>query len=285
LSGSVGFTGVPGPLSTDFTVHNGAVVTPTGDSFGLSIGGNYRNQPVTNIVVDHMHVANASAVGIAVVALDATITDNTIINTRNTRGLGTATGIDVESIDIAASDALNPPLQGSKASSRVVIQGNIVTNTSSQTFDENIVAGTPQAVGIKVASFADITISGNNVISTFVPRQVPAGVAVGIYVDATKGFCGHADCPSAQLGGLIVQNNNVSPLNSRVAVGFAHNSIGIKVSHAPDHAIVVGSKISQMDTGIDVARISWPGTPPVLLLDNSFSQVAISNVGGVNLPQ
>src|SRR5690349_9078206 len=69
LTGSVGFSGVSGPVSTDFTLHNGTVITSGGGAlFGVSIGGNYRNQLVTNITVDHMHVSGAGAVGIAVVA-------------------------------------------------------------------------------------------------------------------------------------------------------------------------------------------------------------------------
>ena len=288
LTGGVFYSGVPGPLSTDFTVHNGTVMASGGAAlFGISIGGNYRNQPVTNITVDHMNVYNATNVGIAVIASSVVITNNNINATRNTAGYGIAAGIDVESIDISSSDVLSLPLQGARAGSRAVIQGNTVTNTVSQTPDGAIAAGTPQARGIGVHYYADILISGNTITNTYVLKQsAPNGVATGMLVDATGGFCGHANCTSAQLGGLVIENNSVSVGSRVLTTVAAHNSTAIKINHAPDHAIVVGSTISLMDTGIDANQASsWPGTPPVLLLDNSFSQVATPTIGGVSLPQ
>ncbi|HEX2583886.1 MAG TPA: hypothetical protein VHL14_02050, partial [Steroidobacteraceae bacterium] len=219
--------------------------------------------------VDSMTVANSRQRGIYMQGANLTITNNKIMTTRgktNVAGIYLFSGY--------------PSIT---ASNRAVIQGNTIFNTNSLASDPQ---NSASAYGIYAAGFVDLLIRDNSVFNTWVKANTTTySSAAGIMINQMLGVCAQA-CATDPVGGLVVQDNNVS--NSIVITRTASpNLTGIQISYPGDHAIVSGSKIMLMNTGIDVGNSwgSWPNTPPVLLLNNTITSAITPIVGGVTLPQ
>ena len=174
------------------------------------------------------------------------------------------------------------------ASNRAVVQGNGVSAVKvSGTNPDGSPAQFASATGIYVGGFPDTLIRDNAVNGISAPIRVPVwsstgySRAVGIQVSQL--------IEPYRIGGLIIQDNTVQ--NNVIYARITNpNSAGIQISNPGDHAIVTGSNITGMTTGIETGYVWFPGTPPVLMLNNKISLATTPINGGpvngaVTLPQ
>jgi hypothetical protein len=253
------------------TVHNGLL-------YFFEIGVDSRNSSASmtsNVTVDHMTIMYSRVTGIQLQAANPRVTNNTV---NFVMGSTSVTGIWVADNSV----------KNMTASNRAVVQGNGVGGIrSSGKMPDGTVAQMASAVGIAVGGFPDILIRDNAVYGVFMPNLTPdwspttyaraSGISISQLVEPYR------------VAGLIVQDNTV--VNNVLYIKNAKtNSVGIVINNPGDHAIVTGSNITGMNTGLETGYVVLPGTPPVLFLNNTITGATTPiNVGptngGVTLPQ
>lgn len=243
------------------------VTVSNGRLSGFGVGVDSSN--INNLTVDRMTVSLSRVAGIRLQGTNLRATNNTV-------------NLVLGSADVTGILLMDNNVKNMTASNRVVIQGNTVSGIrSTGKMPDGTTANFASATGIVVSGFPDISIRDNRVYGVFMPNLTPdwspTGYtrAVGISIDQLV--------EPYRVAGLIVQDNTV--VNNIVYVRNAKtNSAGIVVNNPGDHAIVTGSVISGMNTGIETGIMSLPGTPPVLLLNNSVKSATTPINGGVTLP-
>jgi hypothetical protein len=247
------------------TVHNGSLHL---FSFGITNYAPGYNVQASNLTVDQMTITSSRFRAISLDAANLRITKNTISSViGSNQG---AVGIDLWCCGSVANLT---------ASNRAVVQGNTISGVRVTAKNPDGTAASSYAVGIHVSGFPDILIRDNAVYGVMVPPTALDGsLLVGIQVDQMNGG------DSYRIGGLIVQDNVVQN-NSIYVRNSQTKSNGIMIGFPGDHAIVTGSTIIGMSTGINANNGSLPNTPAVLLLNNVITGATTPIIGGVTLPQ
>lgn len=234
----------------DVTIHNGTLY---GFDAGV-VANNFDSgaQPA-NLTVDHMTIKNTTTSGIYLNGINLRVTNNTI---NSVAGTTLAFGIELQ--------CCSPAPDNMTASNRAFVQGNVISSIRVSGRAPDGADAHADAIGIYVAGFPDILIRDNIISGIWLQKTaLPGSGAFGIAINQMDG--------SHRVGGLIIQDNVVQ--NSSIYFKFSkpNSAVGIMIGVPGDHAIVTGSTIVGMDTGIDANNGSAPDVPPVLLLNNSIN--------------
>lgn len=242
------------PNINNVTVHNGTVTSFSGAIFGNNVQA---GSDAYNLTVDQMRAWFSKNAGIVLNGRNLTVTNNQIIR---------VTGGDNNTVGIQLTGNPVPGMPN-----RAVIRGNVIRLVGAKA----TATLKATASGIAASNFSDILIRSNIIRDIWVPATASDDSrAVGIMIKQMNG--------PDQIGGLLVQDNTVASTSQSLSVSKP-NSVGVMISFPGDHAIVTGSSIDSMTTGIDTSNASSPNTP-VLLLNNTINGAAIPINGGVTLP-
>jgi len=248
------------------TVRNGRL-----SGFVVGVNGSNINTGnlTTNLTVDHMTIVNSRSAGILLQGTNLRVTNNTVTLVSGSK--------DVYGIWITDNSVKNMT-----ASNRAVVEGNTITGIKSTgKMEDGTTANFASATGISVSDFPDVLIRDNRVSGIWMPALTPDWFPTGFA--RAVGINVYQVSEPYRVAGLIVQDNTV--LNGILYTRNAKtNSAGIVINNPGDHAIVTGSDITAMNTGIEASMVSLPGTPPVLLLNNSIKSATTPINGGVTLP-
>jgi len=217
----------------------------------------------SNLTVDHMTIQNTRTSGIYLNGINLRVTNNTI---NSVIGSTLAFGIELQ--------CCSPAPNNMTASNRAVVQGNIISGVKVSAKATDGTNARANALGIYVAGFPNLVIRDNAINGVMVQKTaLPGSGAFGIAINQMD--------ESHQVGGLIIQDNIVQNNSIYFRGSKPNSSVGISIGFPGDHAIVIGSTIMGMDTGIDANNASMPNTPPVLLLNNAITAINWTNADGV----